>query len=369
MIFFVLILLSCLVNVCVAAGAAPPVSYVLSPLYKNRLRNLSLIGGEKIAIPNETRKTPGKVVFEDLVPGANWGHPAKLKFYSANGALVQETNVTRPPEQLEEQWVAPEELFQRPKAPKFDLQDYQGAWRVKDPSLFHAFLINGNANQRHWNDFSFLFRVLTQVYGYDKSNIWVYDSHYKEIAPDLDGDGKPDIQFGSTVAEVREGFSRLKSSLTKADRLLVVMNDHGSFENKLSKVILKDGDVDANEFGTWINGAGDAKVLSLFEQCFSGGFVRRALGPSHVALAASKDEELSWATPDLAFDEFFYHVIAAFAGQDHEGNRLPRDPASDNKISAKEAFAYAIQKDRRPESPLLEAANNSGDAAQIGLGF
>jgi hypothetical protein len=86
-------------------------------------------------------------------------------------------------------------------------------------------------------------------------------------------------------------------------------------------------------------------------------------------MAGATNQEFSWASQDLNFDEFIYHVVAAFARQTHDGKPLNTDLNRDGNVSAQEAFAYAIANDSRPESPLLESSVNAGLAAKIGLGF
>ena len=69
------------------------------------------------------------------------------------------------------------------------------------------------------------------------------------------------------------------------------------------------------------------------------------------------------------FDEFIYLVISAFAHQNYKGEPVNADINGDNKISAQEAFGYAVAHDQQSESPVLEAAENSGQSALMGLNF
>jgi len=329
---------------------------------------IELIGGKTVKLPLSW--APGtRVVFEDLHPGANWGHPAKIRVLSENGRILQEIETELPPAFLKALPILSGKSRVPKAAPIFDIKNNDGKQRVGDPDKYYALLINGHADQRHWNDFSFLYRVLTKVYGYHKANIFVADSAFKSQLPDLDGDGVGDIQYGSTLEELKELISLLKDKLPENAHLVLAVNDHGSRKAQESTIILYDAEITASEFTKLLGSLPAKKVLSIYEQCFSGGFVRPSSERGRVAMAASTDTEFSWASMDLNFDEFIYHVIVAFAQQTHEGKAVKSDLNQDGKISAQEAFTYAIGNDKRKESPILEAHRNSGESAKIGFGF
>jgi hypothetical protein len=86
-------------------------------------------------------------------------------------------------------------------------------------------------------------------------------------------------------------------------------------------------------------------------------------------MSASTDRELSWASMDLVWDEFIYRVISAFAHQTHDGKPVDADTDGDGRVSAREAYGWAVAHDQRPESPVAEDGVNTGFLAQIGLGF
>ncbi len=303
----------------------------------------------------------GRVLFVDKMPGANWSHPAELKVFNAAGALMETIQVKRPPIGL---MLASEKEI---KPAEFSLNTFEGKYKVGSPQKYYALLINGISEQRHWNDFSFLYRVLTQVYGYTKENIWIADSNSLKDQSDLDGDGRPDIQYGSNTQEILDLIGQLKMRLSGESQLLVVVNDHGDLNGSESTIYTMDGEIKAGEFAKLLNGVKAEKVLSLFAQCFSGGFVRGVTAKGRVAMAASRNDEESWSSPDYHWDEWLYQVISAFAYQTHQGKLVDADQNRDGKISALEAFTYSVAKDRRPESPLLESHINSGEAKGIGL--
>jgi len=352
----------------VFAANHPSVTYNITPLMTDPSGAIPMLGGKKIQLKSVL--SPGtQVLFEDMYPRANWGHPGFFKVVSKEGALLEKVKVNLPPEHLEIAPVVEGSLFRSSSQIEFKLDDFKGQMKVADPKRFYALLINGHADQRHWNDFSFLYRVLVQIYGYHPANIFVADSVYRQRAADLDGNGTEDIQYESTLKGIRELLGTLKQKLQAGDQLLVAINDHGNTSNGESTIVLFDGEMTAGEFGKLLKDLVVDKILAIYEQCFSGGFIRPSVGQKRVAMSAATNIEYSWATADLNFDEFIYHVIAAFARQTHDGKAVGSDINGDGKISAQEAFGYASARDAAPESPALESHINSGNASEIGLNF
>ncbi len=251
----------------------------------------------------------------------------------------------------------------------FKLNDLGGKLRVANPTHFYALLINGQGEAQHWNDFSFLYRVLTAIYGYDSSHIFIADTIHMDRAPDLNGDGIPDIHFGSRYDEVRKLMGDLKEKLTRDDQLLLVVTDHGELLAAEPTLLLFDREMKVGEFTQLLGAIPAGRVLAIYEQCFGGGFVRSSVAKGRVAMSASSSVEHSWASEDGRFDEFLYHLISAFAMQTHLAVPIRVDTDGNGRISAQEAFSYALGKDRAPESPLLESYRDTGAAKLIGFGF
>lgn len=343
--------------------------YDVTPLFRfgNSANSLPQNGGKQIQFKSLITSTT-KVLFEDLVPGANWRHPAKFKVVSAAGAVIEEVKTDLPPRHLERAMIL--SGVGRAGKVEFTLDTFAGKYRVSDPSKHYAFLLNGQADQRHWNDMSFLYRVLTQIYGFNPSNIIVADGAFRETSNDLDGNGTNDIKYGSSEADVKEAMKWFKDHLTEQDHLVLAVDDHGGTSSDgQSTIILQDVEMKATQFTAMLREIKLRKLVAIYEQCYSGGFVRSTVEEGRVAMAAATDSEFSWATRDLLFDEFIYHVIAAFAMQTHAGVPIASDLNTDGRISAQEAFAYAVGRDAAPESPLMEGSNNSGQAANFGIGF
>lgn len=342
---------------------------------------VELEGGSLVSLP-EAAVPKTKVIFEDMMPGANWGHPAFIRLIRQGkeilrhalrlpprglgkvkkGKIGPSTGLATPP-------TASEPIEEDPLQVKFAISDLGGKHKVADPSKFHALMINGNPNQRHWNDFAFMYRVLTTVYGYLPENIHVADSTNKDGKGDLDGSGKNRIGYASTLKGVTDLFGTLKDKLKPEDQLVIVVNDHGTVSENETNLVLYDAEMKASKFAELVKALPTKRIVAIFEQCFSGGFVRPMADDETVVMAASTNREFSWSTPDLRFDEFLYHVISAFAHQTHEGKPLTADTNKNGKISAQEAFSYAVEHDSMSESPVMEAAPNSGLATSIGLSF
>lgn len=362
-IFFALFMV-----VCVHAHGGRSVVYNITSLV-NSSGTVELMNGKSLYLG--TQLTNGvRVLFEDLHPGANWSHPARYSVVGTHGEIVKTVSADFPPRNFHDMPSVGERDPVRPgNSVNFKIDDFQGRYRVANPSGYYAVLINGQADQRHWNDFSFFYRVLTQIYGYARSNIFVLDGVFKDRQGDLDGDGTQDIGYSSNRTDLKEVLGMLKGRLGLNDQLLIAVNDHGSTEGVESTIVLYDGEMKASEFATFLKALPAGKVLSIYEQCFSGGFVRPSVGQRRVSMAAATDQEYSWASMDLLFDEFIYHVISAFAMQTHDGIPVKSDLNGDGKISAQEAFVYGTGADKRPESPVLEAFKNAGFSAQMGVGF
>ena len=333
-----------------------------------RQSTIGLLGGQALHVDGSSDPAT-RVVFEDLVPGANWEHSAVVRVETLLGMTVSQTPVLRPPANLENSLYL---SGLRPLGVQdvgISLTDLNGRYAVSHPERFHALLINGEASRRHRNDFAFLYQTLTRVYGYRPENISIADHVHRDRSPDLDGDGKPDIRYGSSRADISSLLDLLSKALVPQDHLLIVLNAHGSRNGGESTILLPDGELKASELVSLTATLPTRHILTVAGTCYGGGFVRPVVSDGRPAAAAATNLELSWATDDMNFDEFLYWLTAAFAGQTHVGLEMNADLNKDGRISFQEAFAFAVNHDPQKESPLLESLMNSGDAMQMGLGF
>ncbi len=356
---------------CLGAEAFPKrrhkVRYDLTPIALATSGQIPLMGGGTLALPALWSKR--RIYFEDLQPGANWGHDARVRIEDNDGRLAAQIKLRFPPRDLATLEVLGGTPPVPSKPPEFKIGNAKGVHRVADPDKYWAYLLNGDAEQRHWNDYAYLYRVLVEVYGYLPSHILVGDGLFRKRKPDLDDNGTSDINYGSTHDEVKRAFGFLNSTLKKSDRLLFVVNDHGGIVDGESTIVLSDVELKASEFLPLMATLPNQETISVFAQCNAGGFVRPSIAQGRVAVAASTDLELSWATTDFQFDEFLYHFTAAIGFQRHDGTPVSADSDGDGKVSVKEAFVYAQAADKSPESPFLESFTNTGKAMDIGVGY
>lgn len=339
-----------------------PVVYDITSLVLSGSRAVTLLGGRKVSVP---RGEFSRAHFVDEFPGANWEHPAKILFFEGP-RKVAEIPVRLPPVGLTKKYKLgpPDES----ETPTFNISDLGGKYVVKNPSSFYALLINGHGDERHWNDFSFLYRVLTKVYGYLPQNIFVADGNFRQTAPDLDGNKTPDILHGSSVTDITGLLVLLAQRMQgRGDQLVLVVNDHGSTKDGESTLILSDGEMTASQFAELVRKIPAEKIFSIFEQCFSGGFVRPTVAPNRVSMAASTNLEISWASEDGLFDEFLYWVTSAFAHQRHDGTRVNADSDANGRVSAREAFVFGVANDKSWETPFTETYLNSGADFRVGF--
>lgn len=364
-LFLFSVIAICVAQLADAANRAPVV-YDITPLMTDPSGEIPLIGGKTIRL--DLRWNNSRVLFEDKMPGANWTHPAAFKVVTAEGKVVQEVAADRPPFNLNAAKIVSGEMPNVDK-PKFTLNTFDKKYYVKNPEKFHAILINGHADQRHWNDHSFLYRTLTQIYGYKQENIIVVDGVYKDRLPDMDDDGDNDITHTSTLAGIREAMKLLAERVKQGDQVILSVNDHGGKIGNESTIVAYDGEMKVSEFKKLLADVKADRVLTMYEQCYSGGFVRPSTSRGRVSMAAARDDEYSWASSDLLWDAWIYQAIVAFAMQTHDGKSVDVDKNRDGRVSATEAFAYSVLMDDAAESPLLESAPNSGNAPDIGLGF
>lgn len=351
------------------ASDAPKV-YDITALNAHNNGQISLLAGKTLhfshAIPSH-----GKIIFKDLQPKANWAHPASYELIAQDGTVIETIKAKFPPKELKSAVLIsgePNGIHLVTNA-DFNLNTFGGALKVKDKSHYFAVLINGAGSERHWNDMSFLYRVLTQIYGYDPKNIFVADSDYIKTNPDLDGDGVPDIQYESTIAGINAMMTKVASVVTSNDQLIVAIDDHGDSDGTTSSIVLADGEMPAPDFAKLLTAIPASRVLSIYEPCYSGGLVRPSVSDSRASMSAATNSELSWGSKDGMWDTFIFRVISRFARQMPDSTPLPNLNPKDLTVNAKQAFGYAILADHSSESPLMEDMPDTGFSATIGLGF
>src|SRR5438874_393557 len=111
------------------------VVYDITPLFTDPSPSIPLLGRQSLMI--DKRMTSGtKILFEDKFPQANWAHPAIIRFVDENGKVIEERKTQLPPKNLENAPVVSGLPFPVPTRAEFQLSDFKGTRKVKEPSRF-----------------------------------------------------------------------------------------------------------------------------------------------------------------------------------------------------------------------------------------
>lgn len=236
----------------------------------------------------------------------------------------------------------------------------------------YAVIVAGYGGQApHVNTMSWMYKTLRNKYGYAKSDIFVLWANGQYL--DLDGVAGSETWGPATRAKMFAVFDTLDFSrdVGPDDIVFVYFDDHGAqapttkesqlclywdyekFEASEADSVfmnIADGDlVDDN----W------PKLLTLFDQCYSGGFVdaqflmKRAA--SSAAGAAQASHFITGARPNaqwpsINYSAFTYHWLCAMSGADPEGNAVNADADGDGNVTFREAFTYAKNNDEYAKS-------------------
>lgn len=227
-------------------------------------------------------------------------------------------------------------------------------------------------HERYWNDCAFFYRTLRQTYHLPQDYITLLMADGDDPAPDmlrngaagfissptdLDGDGKADLHLAATRENLEATFSQLSHRLTANDHLFIFVIDHGerSDDDEAFLWLWDNGQLRPWELATMVNQCHPATMNILLGQCHAGAFVGPLQGEGRIITTACSDDEMSWSCLDRPYDEFVYHWICAVAQHDELGNRVVSDFDNDGRVTMAEAFEYAMQHDRRSETPIITA--------------
>lgn len=239
-----------------------------------------------------------------------------------------------------------------------------------------AIIINGggdlyNNDIRYWNNCSFFYKTLKNVYGLPDNHIFVamsdgldhdfdrwnrFAGYYDDSPWDLDDNGTTDIDFPGTYAGIHDAFQAVADSDNGAqpgDEVIILITDHGDLSNSGQSylVLWGGGQMTATQFRQELVSIPSSVTKHIvMGQCYSGGFIPwlQDVKQMTIATACSASQE-SFPTSGLQYDEFLYHWISAVAGQTPNGTPVNADSNSDGCISATEAFNYAYSNDSVPK--------------------
>lgn len=241
----------------------------------------------------------------------------------------------------------------------------------------YAVIVSGGRSkmynhERYWNDCAFLYRTLRQDCHLPKDHITLLMADgdnpatdmlrdgatgFASSPTDLDGDGQPDLSLAATRQNLDETFRSLSLTLTSSDHLFIFITDHGERDGDGSVHLWLWGDEQLTPAGlaALIGQCHPATMNILLGQCYAGAFVAELdklnSQQGHVITAACGADQLSWSCKERPYDEFVYHWTCAVAQHDEQGKPVGSDQDGDGHVTMQEAYDYARQHDRRPETP------------------
>ncbi len=351
--------------------------------------DLMLTAGETVGTWHEDIIVPvtGYLILIDDVALANWEHPCRWVFVTANGEM-EIIRLTTPPDALQEMIV---EYTCLPPSDDFKGQ-YEDfiAWFIpnvqsttENAEHMYAWIISGGYNYannhiRYYGDVQFVYNVLHHDYLIPDDHIIVCFSDGLNPAPDqsgglnsnpdFDADGDYDINYDATYSGVINGFNDIKAMLGPDDHLLLFTTDHGGsgkFDSP-PEVILNLWNteyLDDDILKAMLLDLTAYSIHTVMEQCYSGGFLLDVMTgtdamPSSFTSAANA-YEYSWSgATSPEYDEWVYYWTGAMHGTVPPTTNLPGGPLpgnpdmnSDGAVSFWEAADRALVWDTAGEHP------------------
>lgn len=268
------------------------------------------------------------------------------------------------------------------------------------PPTIYAVIISGGRSrmfnhERYWNDCAFLYSTLRQECDIPKEHITLLMADgdnpandmlrdgaagFVSSPTDLDGDGRPDLTLAATRQNVEDVFRRLSMTLTNNDHLFIFITDHGEetvessqlrglrrgtatmpqftgqgLERAVHLWLWGDEQISPDELAATVGLCHPATMNILLGQCYAGAFVTALEGKGRIITTACAANQMSWSCKERPYDEFVYHWTCAVAQHDEQGQPIGSDSDGDGRVSMAEAYDYARQHDRRPETPGITA--------------
>lgn len=365
----------------------------LRTLARSNSVQLRTWGSRTIEMPFED----GWVFMVDDAPLANWAHPCRYVFVSADGSeiVVQQANTplsvrhsseTRSLAEAEDEAlevVIPFDFQQAIETKKkVTRPQSRGAIRYDgNVSNCYAVIISGGANKpnnhiRYWGDVAQIYSTLTLKFGYPKTNIYALVSDGLDPAADrsddtnspfdLDGDGTNDTLAAATAVNISNVFVHLQSILTTNDQLLVFLTDHGGPTggggewdvelNLWNEEVMRDKELKALTENL------PCPVLFTMEQCYSGGFLDDLNQSNRLIATAAYYNESSYAgTTFPSFNQWAYYWTSAMRGFYPQTNApwLDDEPCDadlngDGFVSFAEASEFAFMNKYAMDNPMYQ---------------
>lgn len=188
--------------------------------------------------------------FIDEAPNANWNHPCRYVFVSKKEGFCDVFLSRTPASNVE--WILKTSagVPEREVAPSSVSSINEVPLKITtslNPSYSYAVIINGGCDKEHnyeryWNNCSFMYKTLKDIYHYSEDHIYVIMSDgtnpaadrklcnsgkYDSSPLDLDGNGTNDVRYSATRENISTVFNNLAEKLTEKDNLFIFMTGHG----------------------------------------------------------------------------------------------------------------------------------------------
>jgi hypothetical protein len=137
----------------------------------------------------------------------------------------------------------------------------------------------------------------------------------------MHADGTASFQFpniasptvlAATSSNLTNALGTLASSIASTDRFVFVASNHGGKGSTLW--CWNEENITAANFAQACNNITSTQQAYIFGQCYSGGFITPLAANNRVILTGSTDQQVTYATSDLKYDEFLLRVIESLEG-------------------------------------------------------
>lgn len=282
---------------------------------------------------------------------------------------------------------APEDCASSPTPPP--LCHISDASPHKFALLFSGGMDLPNAKFRYWNDLEFLYLTLRSQYNFSDNNMVVV---YRDGQPE-NSSSPMIVDFRASRLGLDSGISYLTNHMHDhsqtpgiQDTLLIFVTNHGGGYDPSGLGGMMSGSTDSNgdepeiyppnpkvdEVIFYFQPSNDSSsdilikddvwkvkwnnlitsrnplMIALYEQCFSGGFIKDMQGLNRVNITAASENAYSYSMPpDNSYDAFSYFFTAALYGRQADGSCLktPPDYNGNQKVSLWEAYRFAHDND------------------------
>lgn len=330
--------------------------------------------GHRLRLVDREIRVPADsvVVFEDQMPGANFGHPCRYLFHSPHdGRLLHREDALFPPEVADprvliEHFHAPLKV-EVPRPVVYEPIDlaklHVHPWFVDD-NRYALLFTSQISNRRHVEDVELAYRVLRHRFGFPRQNIYVlcYDGTIgatDATATDMAtwvGDGSAyemELTAAATKGNLESTLQEISRRMDDESMLFVHTNNHGS---PSGLCVDNSSVVTPGEWSTMLDGMDPFGTLVVtMEQCYSGAFLQPTLDHSNAARTAFASavpaDKVSWG--GTHFDPWAQAWFEGVNGATAYGANLAHQPDANHngRVSAREAFDYSDAYDTAADDP------------------